>query len=76
MYRDFKIFNEKPFLEDVKLKNLSRKSDDPNENYEFLSHHFQSMVNKPAPLKTKIFRGNNARFVNKTLRKKFIREVP
>ena len=36
MYRDFKNFNEKAFLEDVKLKNFSRRSDDSNENYEFL----------------------------------------
>ena len=28
--RDFKSFNETGFLEDVKLKNLSRKSDDSN----------------------------------------------
>ena len=68
-YRDFKNFNEKAFLEDVKLKNLSRKSDDPNENYEFLSYQFQPVVNKHAPLKSKIVRGNNAPFVNKTLRK-------
>ena len=69
MYRDFKNFNETAFLEDIKLKNFSRKSYDSNENYEFLSYQFQSMVNKYAPFKTKIVRGNNAPFVNKTLRK-------
>ena len=53
----------------IKLKNLSRKSDDSNENYEFLSYQLQSVVNKQAPLKTKIVRGNNAPFVNKTLGK-------
>ena len=35
MYRDFKNF-KKAFLEDVKLKNFSQKSDDSNENYDFL----------------------------------------
>ena len=69
MYRDFKNFNEKAFLEDVKLKNVSRKSDYSSKNYEFLSYQFQSVVNKHAPLKTKIARENNAAFVNKTLRK-------
>ena len=64
MYRDVKNFNEKAFLE-----SFSRKSDDSKENYEFLSYQFQSMVNKHAPLKTKIVRGNNAPFVNKALRK-------
>ena len=39
MHRDFKNFNEKAleaFLEDVKLKSFSRKSDGSNENHEFL----------------------------------------
>ena len=69
MYRDFENFNEKSFLENDKLKKLSRKSDDSNENYEFLSYQFQSLVNKHAPFKTKIVLGNNAPFENKTLRK-------
>ena len=69
MYRDFKNFNVQAFLEDVKLKNLSRKTDDSNENYEFLSYQFQSVINKHAPLKTKIVQGNNFPFVNKSLRK-------
>ena len=65
MYKDFK--NSK---EENKLKDFSRKSDNSNENYEFLSYQFQSLVNKHAPLKTKISRGNNGPFVNKSLRKK------
>ena len=72
MHRDFKNFNEKAleaFLEDVKLKNFSRKDDDSNENHEFLSYQFQHVVNKHAPLKANIVGGNNATFVNKTLRK-------
>ena len=67
--RDFKNFNEKAFLEDVKLKHFSRKSDDSNKNYEFVLYQFQSVVIKHVPLKTKIVRGNNAPFVNKTSRK-------
>ena len=65
VYKDFKNFKE-----ENKLKDFSRKSDDSNENYEFLSYQFQSLVNKHAPLKTKISRGNNGPFVNKSLRKK------
>ena len=48
---------------------FSRRSDDSNENYELLSYQFQFAVNKHASFKTKIFRGNNAPLVNKTLRK-------
>ena len=69
VYRDFKNFNETAFLEDVKLKNFSWKSDDSNENYKFLLYQFQSVVYKHAPLKSKILRGNDTPFVNKTLRK-------
>ena len=36
MYRDFKNFNAKSFIEDVKLKKFCRKSDDSDGNYEFL----------------------------------------
>ena len=67
MYIDFK--NCKDFLEHVKLKNFTRKSDNSEESYEFLSYQFQSVVNKHAPLKTKTVRGNKACFVIKTLRK-------
>ena len=69
VYRDFRNFDKTAFLKDVKLKNFSRKSDESNENYEFISYQFQPVVNKHKPLKTKIVRGNNAPFVNKTLRK-------
>ena len=69
MYRDFKNFHERTFLEDVKLKKFSRRSDDSNENYELLSCQFQFVVNKHTSFKTKIFRGHNAPLVNKTLRK-------
>ena len=70
IYRDVKNFNETAFLKDVKLKNSSLKSDDSNESFIPVSI-FQSVVNKHAPLKTKIVQGNNAPYVNK-----FIREVP
>ena len=69
MYRDFKNFNERAFLEDVRLKKFSPKSDDSNKSYELLSYQFQSVVNKYWPLKTKMFRGNNTPFVNKTFKR-------
>ena len=68
MYKDFKNFYQKAFLEDVNLKNFSQKGDDSNKN-KFFSYQFQSVVNKHTLLKIKIVRGNNASFVNKTLRK-------
>ena len=52
--RDFKNLNEKAFLEDFKLKKLSRKSDNSNENYEFFSYQFQFVVHKMHPSKPKL----------------------
>ena len=49
--RDFKNFNEKSFLQNVKLKNLSRKSDNLIENHEFLSYQFQSLVDNQEKIK-------------------------
>ena len=41
----------------------------PNENYQHLTENFISVVEKHAPLKKKIIRGNQAPFVNRELRK-------
>ena len=49
--------------------NLTRNSISSNEKYEYLSYQFADVVNKHAPLKTKVLRGNNAPFINKQLRK-------
>ena len=71
--RDFKNLNEKAFLEDFKLKKLSRKSDNSNENYEFLSYKFQFVVHKMHPSKPKLFEEITEKNLkeNKTLRKYF-----
>ena len=47
--RDFKNLNEKAFLEDFKLKKLSRKSDNSNENYEFFHISFNLLFIKCTP---------------------------
>ena len=41
----------------------------PNENYQRLTENFVSVVEKYAPLKKKIIRGNQIPFVNRELRK-------
>ena len=43
--------------------------EDPNRNYDNLVDTFIEIVDKHAPLKTKLLRGNEALFMNKELRK-------
>ena len=68
-YRNYKNFNEKKFFSDVKEADFSFASSNPDENYSVLTNVFSNIVNKHAPLKKKILRGNDAPFMNKELRK-------
>ena len=68
-YRNFKNFNEKNFLEEVKNTDFRLNSDDPNENYELITNVFSNIVEKHAPLKKKFLRGNQAPFMTKEFRK-------
>ena len=44
-------------------------TDDPNENYRLITDTFNKIVERHAPLKKRFFRGNQAPFMNKELRK-------
>ena len=68
-YRNFKRFDEQKFIDDVKNADFSFETDDPNENYSALTNTFSLIVEKHAPLKKKIVRGNHAPFITKDLRK-------
>ena len=68
-YRNFKNFNEKNFLEEVKNIDFRFDSDDPNENYELLMTVFSNIVEKHATLKKKFLSGNQALFMTKGFRK-------
>ena len=63
-------FNEANFLNDVKNCNFRLKTDDPNENYDFLTYTFINIVNNYALLKKKFIRENQAPFLTRNLRKK------
>ncbi|XP_057297642.1 uncharacterized protein LOC130628675 [Hydractinia symbiolongicarpus] len=68
-YRNYKNFDEKTFLADVKAANFCCDTADPDLNYENLQVIFRNIVDKHAPLKQKTLRGNDAPFMNKELRK-------
>ena len=51
--RNYKNFDESKFIEDLIYTDFSLQSDDPNENYSFLTREFSKIVKKHAPLRKK-----------------------
>ena len=68
-YRNYKNVDESKFSEDLIYTDFSLQSDDPNENYSFLTRGFSKNVGKHAPLRKKFIRDKHAPFMNKELRK-------
>ena len=67
-YRSYKKFDEKKFLSDVKLAKFD-VGKDPKQAYDNLVCIFRKLVDKHAPLKTKVLRGNSAPFMTRELKK-------
>ena len=63
VYRNFKRFNSHYFEEE-----LTSKLDINNKDYAVFEDNFVNVLNKHAPKKTKILRGNHKPHVSKTLR--------
>ena len=68
-YRDSKHFNKKSFLKELSNAPLIVNKQDPDIMYNELVENFSKIVNRHAPLKHKMTRGNNADFMTKELRK-------
>ena len=64
IYRNYSNFSQKDFQSDL-LLNIG----DGKNNYLEFEKNFVETLNKHAPKKTKIFRGNHKPHINKTLRK-------
>ena len=69
-YRDYKHFNDVLFRDE--LKNELDKFDKEKMDYNTFSKIFMNTLNRHAPIKEKLVRGNNAPFMNKTLSKSFM----
>ena len=67
MYRCYKNFTENEFLSDVRLANFEIDHLSVDDAYEHITKTFRAIVDKHAPLKTKILRGNTAPFMNRDL---------
>ena len=57
------------FLNALKEANFELSTNDPNENYCFITDAFIKIVERHAPLKKRLARENQAPFMNKELRK-------
>ena len=68
-YRNYKKFDEEKFLNDLKEKNIKIDEKDPKQNYQSFTKTFLTFVNKHAPLKKRIMRGNKAPFMTKEFQK-------
>ena len=68
-YRSYKNFDSDKFLQDVRNTEFKPFTNDANLSYENLSSAFQKLVEKHAPLKTRIQRGNTAPFMSQELKK-------
>ena len=68
-YRSYKKFDPASFLQDVKNTDFKVDSNDTDLSYRNLSSAFRKLVDKHAPLKTRVQRGNTAPFMNLQLQK-------
>ena len=68
-YRNYKKFHEEKFLSGLKETNTIMNEKDPNQNYQSLTKTFLTIVNKHAPFKKKIVRGNQVSFMTKEFQK-------
>ena len=59
-YKNFKIFGENFFLNNLKETNIEFPTDDLNENYCFITDTFIKIAERHAPFKKILFRGNQA----------------
>ena len=67
--RNYKKFNKTNFLINVRNCDITLKTIDPNENFDFLTNTFINIVNNLAPLQKKFIRGNQAPSMPRNLRK-------
>ena len=67
-YRNYKNFDPVKFLADVRRTNFDAL-EDPDDCYDNFTNSFRNLVDKHAPLKTKLARGNSAPFMTRELKK-------
>ena len=72
-YRNYKNFEDEAFKSD--LSKELRNNIQSGKNYEIFEDIFLRVLDRHAPLKTKIIRGNHAQYMNTTLRKAIMKRT-
>ena len=73
-YRNYKSFDEKTFQKDLGIE-LKTSFQSGEEKYNIFEDTFLRVLEKHAPLKTKIIRGNHAPYMNTALRKAIMKRT-
>ena len=68
-YRSYKKFEPEKFLQDVKDIDFKEDLNDADSFHKNISSAFREIVDRHAPLKTKVQRGNTAPFMNQQFQK-------
>ena len=68
-YRSYKKFEPEKFLQDVKDIDFREDLNDADSFYKNISSAFREILDRHAPLKTKVPRGNTVPFMNQQLQK-------
>ena len=68
---DCQNFNWETFLNDLQRKNFELKSNNPDEDYRFITEVFIETFERDVILKKRFIRTNEKPFMNKKLRKTF-----
>ena len=63
------MFHEETFLNNLEEANIRIDENKPDQNYQSLTKTFLTLVNKHAPLKKRIARGNQAPLMTKKFQK-------
>ena len=68
-YRNYKKFDENIFLNNLQKLGIKLDEENSESSYSLISNKFLEVVNKHAPLKKKVLRGNHSPFVTKEFQK-------
>ena len=64
-YRNYKKFDENVFLTDLQKLEIELDEENSESSYSLISNKFLEVINKHAPLKKNVLRGNHSSFVIK-----------
>ena len=71
-HRNYTKFDENLFLNDLQKLDIKLDAENSQSSYLLISNKFLEVVNKHAPLKKKVLRGNHSPFCNQEISKSYL----